>query len=206
MGKPFTWVIVAGVGALLLFAGLDALRSWSDGRDSATPTVRPERRRRPAPTIPCFPAMWRISRSRSRFAVATRASSHGTRGTCVTGSYVDGTCVSRIEQATHSWSGPRFSRSPTASSQRVPRTHSGFSRPSRSSASHPVLISYLPRSALLCSSRSPFGRQDRLLRGRHEGDAAGDRADWQPVGLGLRLFQSHVWAAHEPTAMRTGRL
>lgn len=37
--RRFTWVIVAGVGALLLFAGLDALRSSSDGRDSATPTV-----------------------------------------------------------------------------------------------------------------------------------------------------------------------
>lgn len=38
-GRRFTWIIVAGVGAVLLFAGLDAFRSSFDGRDSATPTV-----------------------------------------------------------------------------------------------------------------------------------------------------------------------
>jgi hypothetical protein len=35
MGRRFTWVIVAGVGALLLFAGLDALRSSAGSEDSA---------------------------------------------------------------------------------------------------------------------------------------------------------------------------
>jgi hypothetical protein len=47
MGRRFTWVIVASVGALLLFAGLDALhfagldalRASADRRDSATSTV-----------------------------------------------------------------------------------------------------------------------------------------------------------------------
>jgi hypothetical protein len=39
MGGRFTWVIVASVGALLLFPGLDALRASADRRDSATPTV-----------------------------------------------------------------------------------------------------------------------------------------------------------------------
>jgi hypothetical protein len=38
MGRRFTWVIVAGVGALLLFAGLDALRS-SAGNEDATPAA-----------------------------------------------------------------------------------------------------------------------------------------------------------------------
>ena len=47
MGRRFTWVIVAGVGALLLFAGLDALRSLGDGEtavptiDASTPTPTP---------------------------------------------------------------------------------------------------------------------------------------------------------------------
>jgi hypothetical protein len=35
-GRRFTWVIVAGVGALLLFAGVDALRSSRDNQVSAT--------------------------------------------------------------------------------------------------------------------------------------------------------------------------
>jgi hypothetical protein len=38
MGRWFTWVIVVGVGALLLFAGLDALRSLGDSEDSAPGT------------------------------------------------------------------------------------------------------------------------------------------------------------------------
>lgn len=38
MGKRFTWVIVAGVGALLIFAGVDALRSIGDGK-KALPTA-----------------------------------------------------------------------------------------------------------------------------------------------------------------------
>jgi hypothetical protein len=38
MGRRFTWVIVAGVGALLLFAGIDALRS-SAGNEDATPAA-----------------------------------------------------------------------------------------------------------------------------------------------------------------------
>ena len=38
MGRRFTWVIVAGVGALLLFAGLDALRSLG-GSETAVPTT-----------------------------------------------------------------------------------------------------------------------------------------------------------------------
>jgi hypothetical protein len=38
MGRRFTWVIVAGVGALLLFAGLDALRS-SAGSENSTPAT-----------------------------------------------------------------------------------------------------------------------------------------------------------------------
>ena len=38
MGRRFTWVIVAGVGALLLFAGLDALRSLG-GSEAAVPTT-----------------------------------------------------------------------------------------------------------------------------------------------------------------------
>ena len=36
MGRRFTWIIVAGVGALLLFAGVDALRSSGDDEVSAT--------------------------------------------------------------------------------------------------------------------------------------------------------------------------
>jgi len=39
MRRSFTWVIVIGFGALFLIAGLDAIRSSTDGRDSATPTV-----------------------------------------------------------------------------------------------------------------------------------------------------------------------
>ena len=35
MGRRFTWVILAGVGVLLLFAGLDALRSSADSEHSA---------------------------------------------------------------------------------------------------------------------------------------------------------------------------
>jgi hypothetical protein len=35
-GRRFTWIIVAGVGALLLFAGLDALRSSGESEVSAT--------------------------------------------------------------------------------------------------------------------------------------------------------------------------
>lgn len=38
MSRRFTWVIVAGVGALLLFAGLDALRSPA-GSEDATPAA-----------------------------------------------------------------------------------------------------------------------------------------------------------------------
>ena len=38
MGRRFTWVIVAGVGALLLLAGLDALRSLGDSA-TAVPTT-----------------------------------------------------------------------------------------------------------------------------------------------------------------------
>lgn len=41
MGKRFTWVIVAGVGALLIFAGVDALRSIGNGKEAlpTTPTA-----------------------------------------------------------------------------------------------------------------------------------------------------------------------
>lgn len=38
MGRRFTWVIVAGVGGLLLFAGLDALRSSAGSEDSTLAT------------------------------------------------------------------------------------------------------------------------------------------------------------------------
>ena len=36
MGKRFTWVIVAGVGALLIFAGVDALRSIGGSKKATT--------------------------------------------------------------------------------------------------------------------------------------------------------------------------
>jgi hypothetical protein len=41
MGRRFTWVIGAGVGALLIFAGVDALRSIGDGKKAlpTTPTA-----------------------------------------------------------------------------------------------------------------------------------------------------------------------
>lgn len=39
-GRRFTWIIVAGVGALLLFAGLDALRSSEESEVSATTAPR----------------------------------------------------------------------------------------------------------------------------------------------------------------------
>jgi hypothetical protein len=48
MGRRFTWVIVAGVGALLLLAGLDALRSLGDS-ETAAPTTDAST---PASTVP----------------------------------------------------------------------------------------------------------------------------------------------------------
>ena len=51
MGRRFTWVIVAGVGALLLFAGLDALRSLG-GSETAVPTTNFPSTATSTPTVP----------------------------------------------------------------------------------------------------------------------------------------------------------
>ena len=51
MGGRFTWVIVAGVGALLLFAGLDALRSLG-GSETAVPTTNFPSTATSTPTVP----------------------------------------------------------------------------------------------------------------------------------------------------------
>ena len=51
MGRRFTWVIVAGVGALLLFAGLDGLRSLG-GSETAVPTTNFPSTATSTPTVP----------------------------------------------------------------------------------------------------------------------------------------------------------
>ena len=148
---------------------------------------RRERRRRPAPTIPCFPAMWRISRSRSRFAVATRALSPGTRGTSVTGSCGGGICVSRIEQATPLVEWDEIQ--PLADGVFPAGAEGSFGltpEPIRCNSPGPYLVSatvgpYFARRGHLSAD------DIACFRGRHEGDAAGDRADRRRVGFALRI-------------------
>jgi hypothetical protein len=159
MGRRFTWVIVASVGALLLFAGLDALRSSAGSEDSTLATST-----RMATTasdssgslLPCAVEDLRISIDLRGGGPTLVTRNFGRRAT---GYSADGTCGSRIERATRSRSGTRSSSWPTACSRRARRARCCSLGP-ESCASRAAPTSYASRSA----PTSPAAVTSRAVR------------------------------------------